>query len=1056
MTTCNYCNKEVNNEARFCEACGHNIILSKLESGDTLYHNRYIIVSPLGSGGMGSVYLAEDLNLDSTKCVIKVMTDEFKDSSERNYAIQKFKDEAVMLARLRHNNLPVVQNHFIEEGLYCLVMDYIQGQSLDEILYDAISKDCLLSEELVVNWAVQVCDILNYLHTRNPPIIHRDIKPDNLMETVDGRVVLIDFGVARILSKKKSGSFVGTAGYAAPEQYTGLAYPQSDIFALGGTLHQLLTGYDPADADELLKSDIFTYPPLEEFRDDLTPGIQEIILKAMAIKIKNRFESAGEMKDILLRFKENPYEIKAPLKTNKSHSLRLKKKIAELGKKYSSSAKKIDSEPLLPEWLKFSKDVINQEELVSIKEGLSKIRGLDIGSYEIKLLQVDIDDEGHIYPKVISSERTPENSISSGIITNPEVISKIVKSMIKDHKDLEVITSLSPYSYSIRTIKFPFTPEEKLSEALSPGLKQLIPLPLEDCHVEYEILSSSIEGNEKNMKVRVTATRRSAYENLKKTLELAGLKSDNIVLEACVLTILSRVIIQDEYKKKNIAIVNMGSDGTSLNLIKDGILAQSSFFPCGGKKFTQALMQAEGVDFEKAEEIKKTECDADITWSKSTGFLQILILYFRDWRNEIEKSLKYFGPDYKIDKFDSIIFCGGSMQLKNLHKYISNQLGINSDKFFLPKSKSNIPEIKKELILEKGPSLMTAMGLVISYFKDIKEIEQLAGINKKLYRLTSLKLGETSLPESILSQDALLSKEMLDEFKRYMVEIGGPMAEIVFDECIKKTDYKKESIPYESIDMLIRKFIKEFSLSENKALELNRKIQEITSSRIETDKKDTTKKQHSTAILPSVLTMEQFEEFKSHLVLAAGPMAELAMNDCIRRAGYEPDGVPHESLNSLIDTFSIEFNLSPVKVSILKDHLSKLKVNKNCSISEKNKLESNKSELPGVINKETFEKLKTYLTSVSGPMAEIVLEKCIKKACFSQDSIPCERLDDIIEMFIKDFELSGSKVASIKEKIKDLKNGRSAGEGESNIEVNEKNEIKKKGFFSKLFGFGKK
>ncbi len=202
MYICNKCNKELNSGDLFCK-CG---------KGRTLYHDRYRILDIIGSGGMATLYLAEDLNLAGTRCVIKAMTDEFKTSEERDYAVNKFKEEAVLLARLRHNSLPVVQNHFLEEGRYYLVMDYVEGETLEDILNSTLIEDCLLSEELVIDWVIQVCDILDYLHSYEPMIIHRDIKPANLMENKKGKIMLLDFGIAHIFEKRDTKTRIGSAG----------------------------------------------------------------------------------------------------------------------------------------------------------------------------------------------------------------------------------------------------------------------------------------------------------------------------------------------------------------------------------------------------------------------------------------------------------------------------------------------------------------------------------------------------------------------------------------------------------------------------------------------------------------------------------------------------------------------------------------------------------------------------------------------------------------------------------------------------------------------------
>jgi type IV pilus assembly protein PilM len=744
VAICDYCGKEVNDEAAFCQFCGHNVTPWVLEEGETLHHGRYEIVQPLGEGGMASVYLAEDLNLDNTPCVIKVMTDDFKDSEERQYAIQKFKDEAVMLARLRHTNLPVVQNHFIEEGRYFLVMDYVEGDSLEDIIDEALEEDGLLDEETVINWGIQICDVLDYLHSRDPMIVHRDIKTANIMEQNDGTIKLLDFGIARIFNQKKTGTLVGTPGYAAPEQYLGKAYPQSDLFALGATLHRLLTGYDPTEKNDDEGGNLFVYPPLGDFRDDLTPGLEEIISTAMDLEVENRYISGKKFKEALLRLKEKPVAPRGAfasavkeniIKFDDKSSERTDKLRDILGKSSKPAPEQKEKSPLFSPMLKIKSPL----GLSVVKDRLSKITGLDIGTYEIKILQMDIDGNGCVYPRSIISKRTPENTVSRGIITDPATLGKAIRTIIKKEDNQEVIASIPSYCSAIRTLKIPATSPDKVPSVLNKDIRQLIPLPMDDSSIEFEVLSPSIAGDERNMKVRVTAVRKSALENLRKTLKIADLNSDMIVIESFVLSGLSEIMIQDEERKKNIAIINIGAEGTSLTLIRDSIPSQNVNFFSGGNKLTQAIMQAERLSYEKSEEVKKTRCDADIWAGKNQeNLFQILMPHIKDWTTEILKAVRYFGPDYRLDKFESIIFTGGTIDMKNLGKHINSQLKIEADKFFFPESKEL--NLDKEIIAKKQTSFMCAMGLALSpvinlnFIKDDSEEKKKKGFLGGLFK----------------------------------------------------------------------------------------------------------------------------------------------------------------------------------------------------------------------------------------------------------------------------------------------------------------------------------
>jgi len=734
---CEYCEREINDDAIFCQFCGHTIVEWKLDPGQTLHHGRYKVKKALGSGGMASVYLAEDLNLDKTPCVLKVMSDKFTSAKERKYAIDKFKEEAVMLARLRHTNLPVVQNHFSEDGRYYLVMDYVQGETLEDILNSTLEDECLLSEDLVLEWIMQVCDVLHYLHTRKPMIIHRDVKTDNLMEQADdGRIMLLDFGVASMPTKKETGTLVGTPGYASPEQYLGKAYPQSDVFAMGVTLHRLLTGFDPSEEDEDELEDptsLFTYPPLNEFREDLSPGLQDIITKSTQLEVENRFSSAKEFKEALIKLKEKPRQ-KFPgslsgkgrgIIKEKDRIILQRKKVGLQGVKSISPAKAPPTD--LSETLKIKTDM----SIPLLKDNLSRLAALEIGTYEIKLLVIDVDGNGNLFPKIIAADRTPDKTVSSGLILEPDKLSRKLGSLMEELKGFEIITSIPSYCCSVRTLKVPATSEEKLPSIFATDLQKVMPLPVDRCYINYEIVTPSIPGDEKNMRIRITATVKDAFLNLQKTLKMSGILCNKVALEPFVLANLAGLMIRDEEKKKDVLIINIGSEGTSIAVIKDGLFTQTAAFTHGGKNLTQALMQAERLNYEDAENLKKTECSADLTSAtgKSASLFQVLLPHFKDWTTEMIKSLRFFGPEYSLNKFKSVIFCGGGIQLKNLHKHLGSQLKSKSDKFFLPKSKE--AKINMEVLQNKEVALMTCMGLAISPYTGIEYLKPRASVKIK-------------------------------------------------------------------------------------------------------------------------------------------------------------------------------------------------------------------------------------------------------------------------------------------------------------------------------------
>ena len=203
---------------------------------------RYKFCQPLGQGGMGTLYLAEDRTHDNVRCVIKQLNNKYSDPTEQSEAIRLFQREALILRNLNHVGIVrVFDDHVTEDGRYFLVMDYVPGKNLEAIL----NQSGPFTSETTIQIAIQCCEILEYLHGLNPPVIYRDLKPSNLMLTPDGRIIFIDFGIARSFIPKESATRVVTAGYSPPEQYFGKPETRSDLYALGATLSHLLTGKRP-------------------------------------------------------------------------------------------------------------------------------------------------------------------------------------------------------------------------------------------------------------------------------------------------------------------------------------------------------------------------------------------------------------------------------------------------------------------------------------------------------------------------------------------------------------------------------------------------------------------------------------------------------------------------------------------------------------------------------------------------------------------------------------------------------------------------------------------
>ena len=271
---------------------------------NTLIQNRYLIVHLIGKGGMGEVYLAVDQRLGSAVALKRTF---FSDDALLGNAFER---EARTLARLRHPVLPKVSDHFNDEGTQYLVMEHISGEDISKRL-ESMNKPFPLS--WVLFWADQLLDSLTYLHTHEPPIIHRDIKPQNLKLTDENHIVLLDFG----LSKNSTGetravttggggsSIVGyTPHYAPMEQIRGTGTDaRSDLYSLAATLYQILTGSVPPDAltraDSLINGLPDPVTPISDINKEVSKGISDVIIKAMAISQEQRYKTAREMQKAL-------------------------------------------------------------------------------------------------------------------------------------------------------------------------------------------------------------------------------------------------------------------------------------------------------------------------------------------------------------------------------------------------------------------------------------------------------------------------------------------------------------------------------------------------------------------------------------------------------------------------------------------------------------------------------------------------------------------------------------------------------------------------------------
>jgi eukaryotic-like serine/threonine-protein kinase len=301
MASCPQCGAAVGAGARFCTRCGVRLAAAGLSldpsgllaPGTLLQGGRYEVMGQVGQGGMGAVYVARDRELFGRLCVVKQMRPFFASQTERRKAEEDFKREAQVLARLNqpgHPRIPEVYGYFVEGLDQFLVMKYIEGESLERRL-ERLQRP--LAETDLVRSIAEVADALEYLHSRQPePVVHRDIKPANIIVDPEDRVWLVDFGLARAATSSGARVMVaggktvaaGTPGYTPLEQWQMRPTPKSDIYALGATMHHLLTAQDPRDRFstfpeldlELLRS-FSQFAPLAQLRPDVSPLLAELV-----------------------------------------------------------------------------------------------------------------------------------------------------------------------------------------------------------------------------------------------------------------------------------------------------------------------------------------------------------------------------------------------------------------------------------------------------------------------------------------------------------------------------------------------------------------------------------------------------------------------------------------------------------------------------------------------------------------------------------------------------------------------------------------------------------
>ncbi len=264
-----------------------------LQVGD-IVENTYKILTQIGQGGMSTVYLAINIRANKQWAIKEVRKDGYQDGE---FVRETLIAESEILKKVKHKHLPSIVDVIDKGDTFLVIMDYIEGDTLRK----RIRKQGAQPEKAVINWAIQICEVFDYLHSQNPPIIYRDTKPSNIMLKPDGTLVLIDFGTAREYkeSKCEDTKALGTRGYAAPEQQAASSQSdqRTDIYNLGATMYHLLTGRSPA-------RELYGMRPIREIDPTLSEGTEYIVSKCIQTDPADRYQSAKELMYDLSRYGE--------------------------------------------------------------------------------------------------------------------------------------------------------------------------------------------------------------------------------------------------------------------------------------------------------------------------------------------------------------------------------------------------------------------------------------------------------------------------------------------------------------------------------------------------------------------------------------------------------------------------------------------------------------------------------------------------------------------------------------------------------------------------------
>ncbi|MGB3714364.1 MAG: serine/threonine-protein kinase [Candidatus Promineifilaceae bacterium] len=339
----------------------------------TLLQERYQIMGKLGVGGFSSVYQARDMRFaDVTRlCAVKEMVHRNRNTKARELATNSFQREASILATLSHPAVPDVYDFFTEGTRSYLVLEYIAGKDLEALLED---KTTPYSVETILDWALQLCDVLAYLHSHDPvPVIFRDLKPSNIMVDPHGRIRLIDFNIAKSFQGNVKGTMIGTEGYSPPEQYRGMSSPAGDIYALGATLHHLLTLQDPRDEPP------FSFPdrPILDSNPSVQRTLVAIVERCLAYEADDRFQDAIALREALI----DVYSDLGPVPLTASLSQSRRRELDDV----AFAVRNQDSEGPAPLWLFKCEDELRSS--AAISEGM-----VFVGAYDNNVYALSAED----------------------------------------------------------------------------------------------------------------------------------------------------------------------------------------------------------------------------------------------------------------------------------------------------------------------------------------------------------------------------------------------------------------------------------------------------------------------------------------------------------------------------------------------------------------------------------------------------------------------------------------------------------------------------------------